>query len=297
MVCDNSKTNARKKSTEINSAELPFAHVSIFKHMIFMTGAGYRPKDPIAEMFSSPIREFEKAACFAYNLSRMSRIQPLPRFLAILTVLCSLQTPSISSPISPQEAVRNLEKKFASLQSLQADFDQAYFPASMATPLEEKGKFSSERPDRMRWEYFEPEPKVYIYKEGLSLAYFPEDNQLFRYFLSPEEKGSAIFSLLTGRARIEDDYLVEAGDSPPERTDSVPLKLIPKEEGEFSHILLEVDRNTWLIEKAVFLDLGGNRQEFRFHRTRVNHRLGSATFELTVPPGTEIIDDQPPPKK
>lgn len=222
---------------------------------------------------------------------------PLLRFLVVLAVLCFLLIPSLSSPISPQEAVRNLEKKFASLRSLQADFDQAYFPVSIATPLEERGKFYFERPERMRWEYLEPEPKVYIYKEGLSLAYFPEDNQLLRYALTPEEKDSAIFSLLTGRARIEDDYLVEAGDFPSERKDPLQLKLIPKEEGEFSHILLEIDRSTWLIEKAVFLDLGGNRQEFRFRTIRANPRLGPATFELTVPPGTEIIDDQPPPKK
>jgi outer membrane lipoprotein carrier protein len=199
--------------------------------------------------------------------------------------------------MSPQEAVRNLEKKFASLRSLQADFVQAYYPASITTPLEEKGRFSFERPERMRWEYFEPEPKVYIYKEGLSLAYFPEDNQLFRYALTPEEKDSAIFTLLTGRAKIEDEYLVESDSSPPEQKGRLKLKLTPKEESEFSQILLEIDPDSWLIEKAVFLDLGGNRQEFRFRRIRSNPRLDPATFELAVPPGTEVIEDQPPPKK
>jgi outer membrane lipoprotein carrier protein len=222
---------------------------------------------------------------------------PLLGSFASRTVLCILLIPSFSSPISPQEAVRNLEKKFASLHSLQADFVQAYYPASIATPLEEKGRFSFERPERMRWEYFEPEPKVYIYKEGLSLAYFPEDNQLFRYALTPEEKDSAIFTLLTGRAKIEEEYLVEAADFSSDRKNPLQLKLVPKEESEFSHILLEIDPGSWFIAKAVFLDLGGNKQEFRFRAIRANPRLGPATFELTVPPGTEIIEDQPPPKK
>ena len=238
----------------------------------------------------------ENSADFAYNLAIMNRL-PRMRTLAILAVFGTLFVPSFSSTISPREAVRNLEKKFASLRSFQADFEQAYYPTSIATPLEERGRFSFERPDRMRWEYLEPEPKVYIYKEGLSLAYFPEDNQLFRYALTPEEKDSAIFTLLTGRARIEVEYLVEAGDFPSERKDGLQLKLIPKKESEFSHILLEIDQGTWLIEKAVFLDLGGNRQEFRFRNSRANSRFSTATFELTVPPGTEIIEDQPPQKK
>jgi outer membrane lipoprotein carrier protein len=233
---------------------------------------------------------------FAYNLAIMN-LPPRMRIPVVLAILCTLFIPSSSSTVSPQEAVRNLEKRLASLHSLQADFDQAYFPASIATPLEERGRFSFERPERMRWEYLEPEPKVYIYKEGLSLAYFPEDNQLFRYALTPEEKDSAIFTLLTGRARIEDEYLVEAGDLPSERKDRLQLKLTPKKESEFSHILLEIDQGTWLIEKAVFFDLGGNRQEFRFRRSRANPRLGPATFELKVPPGAEIIEDLPPPKK
>jgi len=240
---------------------------------------------------------FENSTCFAYNFLAMSRIPPLSRPLVILAILCIAFTASFSITISPQEAVRGLEKKFASLRSLQADFDQAYYPASIATPLEEKGRFSFERPERMRWEYLEPEPKVYIYKEGLSLAYFPEDQQLFRFTLTSEEKDSAIFSLLTGRARIEDDYLVEAADFASDRKNPLQLKLTPKEEGEFSHILLEIDPAAWLIEKAIFHDLGGNRQEFRFRAIRANPRLDPAIFELAVPPGTEIIDDQPPPKK
>jgi outer membrane lipoprotein carrier protein len=212
--------------------------------------------------------------------------------------LLFLLSPSLASPLqTPQAAALNIEKAFASLRSLQADFEQSYFSASLATPLVEKGKLCLQKPDLMRWEYLEPERNIYLYKEGLSLAYFPEDNQLYRHTLSPEEKDWAIFSLLTGRANIADTYTVEPTEFPSEKKSPVQIRLTPKTEGEISYILLEADPKTWLLDKAVFLDWAGNKQEFRFSRLKLNTRLDARIFELDVPADCEVIDDLPPAKK
>jgi len=216
------------------------------------------------------------------------------RFLWLLLVLFL----SFASPLqAPREVALNIEKAFASLRSLRADFEQSYYSASMATPLLEKGKLYLQKPDLMRWEYLEPEHNIFIYKEGVSLAYFPEDNQLYRHALSPEEKDWAIFSLLTGRAKIADTYIVEPAEFPSDRKSPVQIKLIPKTEGEISYILLEADPGTWLLDKAVFLDWAGNKQEFRFYGLKLNPRLDARTFDLDVPADCEVIDDLPPVKK
>ena len=216
------------------------------------------------------------------------------RFLWLLLVLF----PALASPLqAPQAVALKIEKAFASLRSLRADFEQSYYSASMATPLLEKGKLYLQKPDLMRWEYLEPERNIFIYKEGVSLAYFPEDNQLYRHALSPEEKDWAVFSLLTGRAKIADTYIIEPAEFPSDRKSPVQIKLIPKTEGEVSYILLEADPGTWLLDKAVFLDWAGNKQEFRFSRLKLNPRLDAGTFELDVPADCEVIDDLPPPKK
>ncbi len=198
---------------------------------------------------------------------------------------------------SPEEAALKIEKALASLRSLRAEFEQFYYSASLATSLREKGKLYLQKPDRMRWEYADPERNVFIYKEGVSLAYFPEDNQLFRHSLSPEEKEWAIFSLLTGRARITDAYTVEPAEFPSDRKSPVQIKLTPKSEGEISYILLEADPGTWLLDKAIFLDWAGNKQEFHFRAFKVNPRIDPRTFELNVPADCEVIDDIPPAAK
>lgn len=197
---------------------------------------------------------------------------------------------------SPPQVAQNIEKKLASLRSLQADFEQSYFSSSIATPLQEKGKFYFQKPDFMRWEYREPEQYVYLYKEGLSLAYFPEENQLFRHALTPEEQSSELFSLLLGQASLEMSYNLEPASFPSEKKDPLQIKLVPKQEGNVSYILLEADEKTWLVQKLILFDAAGNKQEFRFSRIRPNPRLAAKVFELDVPPGCEVIDDLPPVK-
>ena len=199
----------------------------------------------------------------------------------------------LGASFSVQDAAVNIEKRLSSLQSLQADFVQVEYAASISTPLRETGKFYFQRPGLMRWEYLDPEKNVYLYKEGVSLAYYPDDNQLLRRALSPEEKDSEIFALLTGARKLEDAYIIEDASFPSEKRAPVQLKLTPKQEGEFSSILLEADEKTWLIEKAVFFDWAGNKREFHFSQIKTNPRLAPKVFELEVPPDCEIIDDLP----
>jgi len=215
----------------------------------------------------------------------------------LATILLTFGPLCSAEQYPPRTVALNVEKAFSSLRSLRADFEQSYYSASMATPLVEKGKLYLQKPDLMRWEYQEPERNVFLYKEGVSLAYFPEDNQLYRHALSPEEKDWAVFSLLTGRARILDTYDVETAEFPAERKPAVQIKLVPKTEGEVSHILLQVDPRTWLLERIVFFDWTGNKQEFQFSGLKLNPRLEARTFELDVPADCEVIDDLPPAKR
>ena len=193
--------------------------------------------------------------------------------------------------VTPRQAVRNLEAAFAKLRSLAADFEQEHSSAVIATPLRETGKFYFQKPDQMRWEYDEPEPQVFVYKEGRVWNYVPADKQLIRYALPPEQQNAAVFALLTGRARLEVDYLVEPAEFPTDTRSAVQVKLLPKVEGDFAHILLELDARTWLISRIVTLDTAGGRQEFVFRKLKVDPRLKPLTFEIKVPEGTEIIDD------
>ena len=144
----------------------------------------------------------------------------------------------------------------------------------------------------MKWEYKDPEEKIFLYKEGVFLFYIPEDKELFRSSLSKEKYESEILSLLSGKKRLKDDYLLESNPFPSENQKAWQLKLTPIEEGEYTYILLEIDEKTWLIRKAIFFDWAGNKSEFRFSQIKTNVRLPEKVFELKVPPDVEIFEDE-----
>jgi len=192
--------------------------------------------------------------------------------------------------LTPEDVATRAEKKLLSLRSIKADFEQIYYSVSVTTPLREKGKFTFKKPGMMKWEYQEPEEKVFLYRKGNFLFYIPEDNQLIKSSLAEENHESEILSLLSGQKTFQDHYLIEFSPFPPESTQAFQLKLIPREEDEYSFILLEIDEKSWLIRKAIFFDWAGNKTEFRFSHIKTNVRVPKNFFELKVPPDVEIIE-------
>jgi outer membrane lipoprotein carrier protein len=192
---------------------------------------------------------------------------------------------------TPEEAAANLEKALKAAGTLQARFEQLHYSMSVSTPLRERGELFFQRPDRMRWEYKDPQDKVFLFKDGVFEMYIPEDNTLTRSRVAPEAYESDILGILLGARSFAEAYVIESNPFPTDAERVRQIRLTPREEGEFSHILLEIDERTWLLRRAVFLEWAGNKREFLFSRVRTNVRLSPRTFELKVPPDCEIIDD------
>jgi len=217
------------------------------------------------------------------------------RIAALIAGLAALAASAFS--VTPEEAVDKLEKALKAASSLQARFEQFHYSMSVSTPLREKGDLYLQKPDRMRWEYKDPQDKVFLYKEGVLEMYIPEEKQLTRSRVPREALESDIFGIFLGVMSFKEAYVIEDNPFPTDAAHVRQVKLTPRTEGEFSHILLEIDERTWLLSRAIFLEWAGNKREFVFTQVRTGVRLSPKTFELKVPPDTEIIDDGDPAKR
>jgi len=191
-----------------------------------------------------------------------------------------------------EDIALKVETRLRSLRSMQANFEHHYFSSSISTPLKEKGKFYYKKPDLMKWEYKEPEKRTYLLKGGFFFEYIPEDKQIIQYDLSKEGYEPEILFLLSGKKKIADNYSLEFSPFPTEFRKAFQLKLTPNRETDYSFILLEINEKSWLIQKAVFFDWAGNKQEFHFERIKANKPLAQDLFELNAPPGVEIIKNK-----
>lgn len=190
-----------------------------------------------------------------------------------------------------------MERAFAGMISFQADFQQTSTSLAAASPLTQKGRVFFRRPDAMRWEYGEPEKNIYVFRSGLLLSYFPEDNQLWRQNIPPDQNQTELLNLLSGKGGMASRYIVEDCPFPESSPGSAQIKLTPREEGEYTYFLLEIDRRSGRLLRAIFFDWGGNRTEFAFSKLKPGSRLADSVFEIKVPKDCEIVDETLPVKR
>jgi outer membrane lipoprotein carrier protein len=218
----------------------------------------------------------------------------------VFLVLAALAVPGRTAPpvqASPQEIVVRFETNLRSLTAFQADFEQTSTSSSLSTPLREKGRLAVKGGELMRWDYTSPEKKTFVFNAGLLQSYFPEDNQLWRQKLEPEDYEGDIPAILTGKARLSERYNVELSPFPGAGPGTPQLKLTPKEDENGSFLLIEIDPGTWMLRRVLLFDWTGSKTEFLFSKFKANPRLQDRDFEIKVPPDCEIIDGEPPRKK
>ncbi len=184
-----------------------------------------------------------------------------------------------------------MEKALKSALTLRARFEQFYYSMSVSTPLKETGEIFYQKPNLMKWEYKNPQDKTFLYKDDIFSLYIPEEKQLTRSRVPEEAFDNEILAFFLGDKALGDLYLIEDTSFPTNAKGTRQIKLIPREEGDYLHVLLEIDEKTWLLRKAVFIEWAGSKQEFIFSRVRTNVKLSPGTFILKVPSDCEIFDD------
>ncbi len=208
-------------------------------------------------------------------------------------LFCFLTLVALSFAQTAQEVALRIENTLRSFQSFQANFEQLYYSATVSKPLHEKGKLYFKKPNLMRWEYQDPEEKVFLIKDDFFWDYNKEEKQLIKYDLSRGEQNTEVLFLLSGQVALLDNYSVELNPFPTENANTIQLKLTPKdEESADTFLLLEIDEKTWFIQKLISFDWAGNKTEFRFSRIKTNINLPNKIFELRVPSDVEIIENK-----
>jgi outer membrane lipoprotein carrier protein len=228
---------------------------------------------------------------------RLTRRHLRPAGLALMLVVLYVYGQGHPSQQAEKEILARTEGTLAALDSLQADFEQTYYSATVSTPLKEKGRLYYQKPGKMRWEYRGKNGQIVVLNDGILEAFDPEDNQLLRRFLPADEADNAIFGLMTGQGRLTEKYRVENSPFPGAEEPVHQLKLTPLEEGETSYILVEIDVRTRLLRRVLIFDWADNKNEFVFSRLKTNPRLGAGLFSIKVPEDCEIIDDTVPRKR
>jgi outer membrane lipoprotein carrier protein len=210
------------------------------------------------------------------------------KWLGIAAILIS-----VSYVLPAQTQVHTLadkvDQRYDHMQSLQARFTETYTGAGISRT--ESGTLLLKKPGRMRWDYDQPRPKMFLSDGHTAWFYVPGERQARTTPVKQLDDLRSPLRYLLGKTKLEKelDGLSLAPDQHPMNAGDVVLRGVPKGmRDRVAQTLLEVAPDS-LIVRIVVEELDGSTTEFRFLQQRENVELADQQFRFIPPPGVEVV--------
>ena len=194
---------------------------------------------------------------------------------------------------SAVELARTLQQKYDGVKDFSTDFAHVYRGGLLKKQLVEKGRLLIKRPGKMRWEYTEPEEKLFV-SDGVKLySYIPQDKQVIVSSVPPDDAAPAPALFLAGKGNLMRDFAVsfdETATAVP--TGARALKLVPKApQPDYDWLVLLVDPSTLLLRGLVTTDAQGGTSRFSFSNLKENVGLADKAFTFKIPRGVDVVTE------
>jgi outer membrane lipoprotein carrier protein len=222
---------------------------------------------------------------------------------------------AISNPSMPDDAQRIIqvvESRYHSARTLKAVFLERYSEGRATLRIESGTAFFS-RPGRMRWEYEEPEEKLFITDGKTVWFYVPADHTVTRGPMKASSDMRTPLSLITGNSNLSRfckriELLAQAAQNAVtlrciprgssdsangvgNRAASAAKAIFPAESGEIQEVLLDVDPKDGWLSRVLIHQPGGIEIEYDFGRWQMDMDLPDSIFRFQAPKGVAIVEE------
>jgi outer membrane lipoprotein carrier protein len=223
-------------------------------------------------------------------------------------LLLALPLSAASPSASLKDVVSSLEKGYAGLQDVQADFSQKTTIAAVNREQKGSGEVLLKRPASatamFRFNY--SKPKQQIISNGKQVWFYtPENKQVLVNSVAAMFSGgnSIALSYLTGLGHVSRDFDIAFAAEPQDKSGNYQLVLTPKKPSPvLAKLQLTVSfaaveqmqatgevKNVFPVVSSIVHDAGGNKTRIDYSRARVNKGLADGKFNFKVPEGVEVI--------
>ncbi len=216
------------------------------------------------------------------GISRFAKWPAIPALLVLLSSVLSAQT-------DVHALAAKVDQRYDHIHSLEARFTETYTGAGMSRT--ESGTLLLKKPGRMRWDYDQPRPKLFLSDGQTAWFYVPGEHQARRTPVKQLDDLRSPLRYLLGKTKLEKELegLSLAPDQQPVNPGDVVLRGVPKGmRDRVEQTLLEVAPDG-LIVRIVIEELDGSTTEFRFLQQKENVELADQQFHFVPPPGVEVV--------
>lgn len=207
--------------------------------------------------------------------------------VATLIVLTARPDAAVRQQTAEQVAVA-LQAKYDRIRDFTADFTQQYESGVLKRKMSEKGRVQVKKPGKMRWDYTEPEKKVFVSDGSQIYLHVPADNQVTVSPVPKQDEATTAVLFLVGKGSLTRDFKVSFSPQAPAGT--YALRLDPKlPERDYDWLEIVVDQTTLQIRSLKAADRQGGQSTFYFSNFKENVGLSDKTFAFSIPRGADVI--------
>lgn len=229
-----------------------------------------------------------------FKFYRLSSSQPGSRatigsFRVFVTSVFLLGALSLHAQTDVHALAAKVDQRYDHMRTLQAQFTETYTGSGVSRT--ESGTLLLKKPGRMRWDYDQPHPKMFLTDGQMAWFYVPGEHQARRTPVKQIDDLRSPLRYLLGKTKLEKELegLSIASDQKPLAAGDVVLRGVPKGlRDRVQQTLLEISPDG-LITRIVVEEIDGSTTEFRFLQQKENVEIPDAQFHFVPPPGVEIV--------
>jgi outer membrane lipoprotein carrier protein len=181
-----------------------------------------------------------------------------------------------------------IQQTYERTSALTADFVQVATLTSLNRQQTSSGHVYIEKPHAIRWEYTQPDAQTILYDGTTLRIYTPKRRQLLQSAVDENNRTNVALLFLAGIGKLSESFEVTLlSNAEPQLA---YLRLVPRSsQAGFTELHIAVNTQSYFVEKLLIHDSIGNLTEIRLSSLKVHTALPAKTFELVLPPDTEVL--------
>ena len=193
-----------------------------------------------------------------------------------------------------QELLARFNETQQATRSLTASFTERKNLSLLAKPVVSTGTFLYSKPTRIKWEYTEPEPRVFLITEEHFVAYYPAQKKAEEVPLGKlaGRRVFRVFGIGQTAEDLEKFFTISLADPGPEKGTFLMI-LTPKRRRVKDRLQLVrfwVDEETYLPRQLEYVEADGDSTLLAFSNIRVNPEITETRFSVEIPKDVQVTN-------
>ena len=200
--------------------------------------------------------------------------------------VCLAALPLAAAGVDIGRTIEGIEKRYNRPRTMQLVFEQTY-TVQGRRPRTESGDLYLRKPRRMRWDYQQPEGKLFLSDGKHIYFYSPTANRVEKMPLKESGDLRTPLAFLIGRLDLRRDF--REFRAKPIGEDALIAALPKSKKSPYTRVEFLIGPD-FRIRRLVVHGQDGSLMEFRFSGERLNPPLAADSFQFVMPEGAEFVE-------